>query len=280
MDRIDLHTHTTISDGTMTPSQLVEYAKQKQLKAIAITDHDGIDGVSEAIEAGKKYCIEIVPSIEFGTDYNGTEIHILGHYIDYKDKQLLNIIKDIQQNRHNRNKKMIEKLNSIGFNVNLDELYSITKNQNIVTRAHFALLLLQKGYVKSRDEAFKKYISHGCVAYVPRNLMCAKECIKLIERFKGIPTLAHPTLYKMSMNEIDLLVKDLVESGLKAIEAIYPLHSSQQEGDIKAIAKKYNIKISGGTDFHGANKPNIDLGTGINHNISIPYKVLENLKNK
>lgn len=278
MDRIDLHTHTTISDGTMTPSQLVEYAKQKQLKAIAITDHDGIDGVSEAIKTGQIYGVEIVPSIEFATDYNGTELHILGHYIDYKNEKLLNIIKDIQQNRHNRNKRMIDKLNNIGFDVSIDELYNIAKNKNIITRAHFALLLLEKGYVKSREEAFQKYISPGCVAYVPRNLMSAKDCIKLIQNFKGIPTLAHPTLYKMNIDKIDLLIKDLTESGLKAVEAIYPLHTNQQEGDIKAIARKYNLKISGGTDFHGANKPNIDLGTGINHNISISYKILEDLK--
>lgn len=278
MDKIDLHTHTTISDGTMTPTELIAYAKEKELKAIAITDHDGIDAIEEAIKEAEKYDIEIVPSIEFATDYNGTELHILAHYIDYKNADLLSLIKSIQYNRQNRNEKMIQKLNNLGFDVSVDELYAISKNKNIVTRAHFALLLLQKGYVETRDEAFKKYISAGCPAYVPRNLMSVYECIKLIQKFNGIPTLAHPTLYKMNMHEIELLIKELSEYGLKAVEAIYPLHTKQQEGDIKAIAKKYNLKISGGTDFHGDNKPNIDLGTGINHNITIPYKVLEDLK--
>lgn len=279
MDRIDLHTHTTASDGTFSPNEIVEYAKQKGLKAIAVTDHDTIDGLDEVIKAGSIYNVEIVSGVEFAADYNGTEIHVLGYYIDYEDLNLQNKIKDIKLNRELRNINMIENLKKLGFDVTVEELYNISGSKDIVTRAHFAKLLLKKGYIQTIDEAFKKYISEGCPAYIPRNLMNSQQCIDLILKSKGIATLAHPTLYKMDMDEIDIMVKQLKGYGLQAVEAMYSLYSKEQEMDIKAIAQKYDLKITGGTDFHGKNKPNIDLGSGIDNNLCIPYEILENLRN-
>lgn len=278
MDKIDLHAHSTVSDGTMSPTELVKYAKKKNLKAIALTDHDTIDGIKEAIKAGKKYEVEIIAGIELAGDFNGTELHILGYYIDYKNKYFKNMLEKIKLDRDNRNIKIIEKLKILGFDVSVDELYSIAGSKKIVTRAHFARLLLEKGYVKTKDEAFKKYISDGCPAYVQRKILNSKQCIELLLKSGAIPSLAHPTLYKKTIHEIDLMVKELVSYGLKAIEGIYPLYSKQQTSDIRMIAKKYNIKLSGGSDFHGTNKPNIDLGSGIGNNLNIPYKILEDLK--
>lgn len=278
MDKIDLHVHSTASDGTMSPEEVVAYAKQKGLRAIALTDHDTIDGIEEAIEAGKKYDIEVVPGIEFAADFNNTELHILGYYINYKDDNFKKAVKNIQIDRENRNIEMIKKLNEIGFDVTVEELYSIAGGKEIVTRAHFAKLLLKKGYVNTREEAFKKYISSDCPAYVSRKILNSKQCIELILSVNGIPVLAHPTLYKMTINEIELVTKQLITYGLKGIEGIYSSYSNQQKADIKSIAQNYNIKISGGSDFHGTNKPHIDLGEGINNNISIPYSILKNLR--
>lgn len=278
MDTIDLHVHSTASDGTFSPGDLVKYAHQKHLKAIALTDHDTIDGVDEAIEAGKNYNVEVIPALEFAADYMGHEFHILGLNVDYTNEHFRNTLTTLQQQREDRNKNMIAKLKTLGFDVDVQELYNIAGGKKVVTRAHFAKLLLEKGYVKTRNEAFDKYIGEGCAAYIPRRLLTAEACIKLILEHNGIPVLAHPTLYNMSMHEIDIAVKTLVDYGLIAIEGIYPLYSAQQIGDIKAIAKKYNLKLSGGSDFHGANKPNIDIGTGIGNNISVPYTVWETLK--
>lgn len=280
MDKIDLHLHSTASDGTMSPTEVVAYAKKKNLKAIALTDHDTVDGIAEAIEAGEKYEIEVVAGIELAGDFNNTELHILGYCIDYEDESFKNALEKIKVDRENRNIKIIEKLKVLGFDVSIDELYSIAGGKKIVTRAHFAKLLLKKGYVQTRDEAFKKYISDGCPAYIQRTILNSKQCIELILKAGGIPSLAHPTLYKKTIHEIDLIVKELVVYGLQAIEGIYPLYSKQQTSDIRIIAEKYNIKLSGGSDFHGTNKPDIDLGSGIGNNISVPYKILEDLYNK
>lgn len=280
MDKIDLHLHSTASDGTMSPTEVVAYAKKKNLKAIALTDHDTVDGIAEAIEAGEKYEIEVVAGIELAGDFNNTELHILGYCIDYEDESFKNALEKIKVDRENRNIKIIEKLKVLGFDVSIDELYSIAGGKKIVTRAHFAKLLLKKGYVQTRDEAFKKYISDGCPAYIQRTILNSKQCIELILKAGGIPSLAHPTLYKKTIHEIDLIVKELVVYGLQAIEGIYPLYSKQQTSDIRIIAEKYNIKLSGGSDFHGTNKPDIDLGSGIGNNLSVPYKILEDLYNK
>ncbi len=280
MNKIDLHTHSTASDGTMSPTQLIAYAKEKNLKAIALTDHDTIDGIEEALEASKKYDVEVVPGIEFACKYNNYELHILGFDINYKDEYFNNFINKIKIDRENRNIEMINKLKEVGFNVELEELYTIANAKGTITRAHFAKLLLIKGYVQTKEEAFQKYLLKGCPCYVPRKLLDYKQCIELLLKANGIPVLAHPTLYKMSLHEIEILTNELIKFGLLGIEAIYPLYTSQQEGDLKALAKKYNIKISGGSDFHGDNKKNIDLGTGIGNNINIDYKILEDLRKK
>lgn len=278
MDKIDLHTHSTISDGTLTPIELVAYAKTKGLKAIALTDHDSIDGISEAVEASTKYDLELIPGIEFAVSFKNKEIHILGYFIDYKNDEFKTQLKQTQIDRQNRNLEIIEKLKKIGVEITSEELYSIAGKKNIVSRVHFAKLLLKKGYVNTRDEAFKRYLCEGGKAYVPRKALNALDCINLINTNGGIPVLAHPTLYNLTMNQIELMVKEFIEFGIKGIEAIYSTYSHQQEADLKVIAKKYNLKISGGSDFHGDNKPNIDLGSGISNNLSVPYKILEDLK--
>ncbi|GMQ57862.1 PHP domain-containing protein [Vallitalea sediminicola] len=276
---VDLHVHTTASDGTYEPCELVEYAsKQKDLAAIAITDHDCISGIKEAKESSELYNIEIVSGIEFSTRYNNTEIHLLGLYIDENNLSFVNGLNDIVDARNSRNIQMIEKLNNIGINISLQDVIA-TSNSEVYTRAHFAKALFQKGYVSSMREAFNKYIGNDSPCYVPRDKVTPKMAIELVLSCGGVPILAHPTLYNMDLRQLDALIGELTEIGLLGIEGLYSLYTKSQEKYLKDFADKYDLVISGGSDFHGSNKPNIDLGVG-RGNLEIPYSILETIKSK
>ncbi|OUQ60468.1 phosphoesterase [Tyzzerella sp. An114] len=274
---IDMHTHTTASDGTLTPTELINLAKETGLKAVAVTDHDTVEGIEEALKEGEKVGIEVIPGIEFAAAYEGeTEIHILGFFIDYKNHKLNETLKSIKEARDKRNILMVENLRKIGMNITIDDIIN-EAGGNIITRAHFAAVLEKKGYVKSKNEAFKYFISPGKPGYVRREFITPKMCIETINNAGGVAFLAHPTLYKMSYKQIEKLVSELIEYGLKGIEGEYSTYSDEQEKNIKKIANKFNIMISGGSDFHGGNKPDIKIGTGMG-NLKIPYEYIENIK--
>jgi len=277
---IDLHTHSTFSDGTLTPEEIVLLAKEKGLKAVAITDHDTLDGIDEFMWAGKKHGIETVPGIEFASYYDflgrKVEIHIVGLFIDHNNATIKTATEKIKQQRYERNIKMIEKLTEIGFPMTYDELYEISGCGNC-TRAHYAQLMFKKGYTKTVNEAFDKYISLGLPGHVPRKLITPKEAIEIITAAGGIPVLAHAALYKLDYDAIRKLVKELKVCGLKAMEVMYSTFKPEQEREITRIAKEENLIFSGGSDYHGKNKADIDLGTG-RGNLKIPYTFLEALK--
>lgn len=275
---VDLHVHTTASDGTYEPCELVEYASKKNLSAIAITDHDCISGIKEAKKSSELYNIEIVSGIEFSTKYNNTEIHLLGLYIDENNHSFVNGLNDIVDARNSRNIKMIEKLNNIGINISLQDVIA-TSNSEVYTRAHFAKAMFQKGYVSSMREAFNKYIGNDGPCYVPRDKVTPEMAIELVLSCGGVPILAHPTLYNMDLRQLDTLIGELTEIGLLGIEGLYSLYTKSQEKYLKDFADKYDLVISGGSDFHGSNKPNIDLGVG-RGNLKIPYSILETIKSK
>lgn len=279
MDKyIDLHVHSTVSDGTYSPCELVKYASKKNLSAIALTDHDCIFGIEEAKQCAKEYNIEVISGIEFSTKYNDTEIHILGLYIDETNKDFVKNLDYIVQSREIRNEKMIQKLNDYGLNITMNDVLD-TSDSDIYTRAHFAKALYNKGYVKSLREAFDKYIGNDCPCYVSRTKVTPKLAIDLIRSCKGIPILAHPTLYNMDLRQLDILIKELVNDGLLGIEGLYSLYNKSEVKYIGDFAKKYNLVVSGGSDFHGNNKVNIDLGIG-RGNLKIPYLLLEKIKSK
>ena len=274
---IDMHTHTTASDGTLTPTELINLAKETGLKAVAVTDHDTVEGIEEALKEGEKVGIEVIPGIEFAAAYEGeTEIHILGFFIDYKNHKLNETLKSIKEARDKRNILMVENLRKIGMNITIDDIIN-EAGGNIITRAHFAAVLEKKGYVKSKNEAFKYFISPGKPGYVRREFITPKMCIETINNAGGVAFLAPPTLYKISYKQIEKLVSELIEYGLKGIEGEYSTYSDEQEKNIKKIANKFNIMISGGSDFHGNNKPDIKIGTGMG-NLKIPYEYIENIK--
>lgn len=275
---IDLHVHSTVSDGTLDPCELVEYAAKKNLAAIAITDHDCITGIKEAKKCGEKYDVEVISGIEFSTRYMDTEIHLLGLYVDENNETFVKGLDNIVNSRNSRNLKMIEKLNAYGFNITTEDVIS-TADSDIYTRAHFAKALLNKGYISSLREAFDKYIGNNGPCYVSREKVTPKIAIELIRSCGGVPILAHPTLYNMDLRQLDSLINKLTQFGLLGIEGIYSLYTKSEEKYIKDFADKYNLVISGGSDFHGSNKQNIDLGVGRGQ-LKIPYSLLELIKEK
>lgn len=276
MSCIDLHTHTTFSDGTLTPSELIKYAKQKNIKAIAITDHDNFDGVEEAIKAGKNENIEVISGIEMSTDYNSKEIHIVGIFIDIKNKDFNNALKLLKEKRKKRNLLAIEKLNNLNIDITYEELEKISSNK-IITRAHFAKVLMQKGYISSVKECFNKYMGENKPAYVKREVISPEETISLIKNAGGIAILAHPLLYNFPKEELSKMLVYLKSIGITGMECLYSTHSKEDTEYLTNLAKELNLKISGGSDFHGENKPNLDLGTGYG-TLYVPYEILENLK--
>lgn len=272
MNYIDLHVHSTASDGTLTPIELVDYAISIGQKAIAITDHDTVNGLKEAIEYSKDKDIKIIPGVELSTEYNNKDIHMLGLFIDYNNKAFINKLNHFNQLRMDRNNKMCELLSNLGFNISLDKMYE-KFGDTIITRAHFARYLLDNNYISSMKEAFDKYLSDGCPCYVPKVKCSPYEAIEIIKNANGFPVLAHPLLYNYSLSELDSLVKSFKNSGLIGIEAIYSLNEGDDESNMIRLAQKYDLFITGGSDFHGSNKPDIDLGTG-KGNLKIPYSLL------
>lgn len=274
---IDLHIHTTASDGSLTPSQVVRYAREKGLKAIAITDHDTIHGNEEAMKEGIREGMEVIPGVEISVDYSPGTMHMLGYFIDTDDPTLNEKLTLLQDSRADRNPRIIEKLNKLGLALTYDEVVQASGGGQ-VGRPHMAQVLLEKGYVKSIKEAFDKYLGKGAPAYLDKFRLGAAEAISMISDAGGIPVLAHPfTLYCKSSEELDALVKNLVHQGLQGLEVYYSEHDKRQMSSYQLLAKRYHLSITGGSDFHGKNMKGIDLGTG-RGNLKIPYTVLDNLK--
>lgn len=278
MEYIDLHVHTNASDGSLSPKELVDYAISKNLYAIAITDHDTIAGVEEAINYSNLINstinkLKVIPGVELSAAYNGQDIHILGLNIDYNNQYFKDKLIEFRNLRNARNEKMLKLLRAAGFDFS-DEMISNRFGNSVITRAHYAILMVERGYVKDKDTAFKKYLNKDCPCYVPRTMISVEDAVKLITTASGKPILAHPYLYKLSETELDELVCKLKNAGLLGIEAIYSTHSKEDQEKLILLAKKYNLNITGGSDFHGTAKPNLDLGTGYG-NLKIPKEILE-----
>ncbi len=276
MPYIDLHTHTTYSDGTFTPTELIDYAAKKELKAIAITDHDNFDGVSEAVACGEKKHIEVISGIEMSTDFEEKEIHIVGLFINTNDEDFNSALTALKEKRKKRNKLALEKLQNLGINITYKELENTSKNK-IITRAHFAKVLMEKKYVSSVKECFEKYMGEGKPAYVKREVISPEETIHLITKAGGIAILAHPLLYNFTDEKLKKAIQYLKSIGLKGMECIYSTHTKEDVEYTKNLAQKYDLLISGGSDFHGDNKPGLDLGVGYG-NLYVPYDILETIK--
>lgn len=273
---IDLHTHSTESDGTYTPEELMKLAKDAGLSAIALTDHDTIGGIEKARPAAKELGLELVPGIELSTDHQGMEIHILGFYIDETNPEFLGKLKEFVVNRETRNEKMAVLLQKEGFDITMDDLYRENPD-SVITRAHFARYLVEHGFVKDRETVFKKYLGDGCRCCVPREKITPFEAIRLIQLGGGLAFFAHPVLCHMNHDQLRSFIKSLKEAGLTGLEAIYSMNSPGDERNMLKFAEEFDLLVTGGSDFHGANKPHIQLGTG-RGNLRIPYEILEKIK--
>ena len=275
---IDLHVHTTASDGSLTPSQVVRYAKEKGLQAIAITDHDTIEGNEEALQAGKAEAIEVIPGVEISVDHSPGSMDMLGYFINTKDATLKEKLSLLQSSRADRNPKIIEKLNELGLAITYNEVVEVSGGGQ-VGRPHIAQVLKQKGYIQSIQEAFDKYLGSGCPAYSEKFRLTPENAIAMIVNAGGIPVLAHPfTLKGMSLDELETLLKKLTAQGLQGLEVYSANHNQRQISQYLSLAEKCNLVITGGSDFHGKNTDGTDLGTG-KGNMKIPYSLLESLKN-
>jgi predicted metal-dependent phosphoesterase TrpH len=273
----DLHLHTTASDGTMSPAELVRYAKAKGLKVIAITDHDTIEGLPEGIQEGNKVGLEVIPGVELSADAATGTMHLLGYYIDPACAELADKLRVLQQARMERNLSMVEKLRGLGIPLELSEVKAAPEEGQI-GRPHFAYTMVQKGYAQNIQDAFDRYLGKGRPAYVEKFRFSPAEAIHFIRKAGGITVLAHPfTLKQAEPEDFEALIRELKEKGLDGIEVYYPEHSDGQKRLYRDVAQKYGLVISAGSDFHGLNKDAADLGEGYGDR-KLTYGLVEALK--
>lgn len=277
MKYIDLHVHSNVSDGTFTPSDLVKEAQRCNLSAFALTDHDTTAGVAEAMAAAKNTEVEVIAGAEISAAYKNKDIHILGLLIDPDSPALNASLQQALKERDARNEKMANNLAAAGLSISMADLRDFFPPNTVFTRAHFAKYLLETGQIGSIADAFNKYLHADSPYYVPRKYITPEQTIALIKRAGGIPVLAHPLIYHLPEQELDSLIKRLKESGLLGIEVFYSNNMGFDEGILRRYANKYDLLPTGGSDFHGSNKPQISLGTG-RGNLKIPYSVLDKLK--
>ena len=277
MKYIDLHVHSTVSDGTFTPTELVAEAKRCNLSAFALTDHDTIRGFEEAKKASEGSGIEVIPGVEISAAYKKKDIQILGLLIDPNYEPLKRSLDAALLERDQRNAKMAQNLAAGGLDIDIERLTAAFSPGTVLTRAHFAKFLLETKQIKSMNEAFEHYLNADGPYYVPREYISPENAIKLIKQAGGIPVLAHPLVYHLPEEELDALIARLKDAGLEGLEVFYSSNTGFDEGIVRRYANKYHLIMTGGSDFHGANKPHISMGSG-KGNLKIPYSVLENLK--
>ncbi len=278
---IDLHIHSTASDGSLAPIEILKLAQDLNLGAIAITDHDTIAGTKDAIASGIPHSLKFLTGVEISAapppsfPISGS-LHILGYAIDLDDAFLNQTLSVLQESRKNRNPRILELLSNLGIELTLDEVrHEVGECQ--LGRPHIAQLMVARGFVKSVDEAFKSYLANGKPAYVEKYRIDCAKAIEMIINAGGIPVLAHPYLIPLkSEKTLEALIMRLKEMGLRGIESYYPEHPPSLITRYNALANRYNLVITGGTDFHGAIKPEIKMGSGTG-DLYIPYRIYENL---
>lgn len=264
---IDLHTHTKGSDGDNTPQELIDLAISKNIKVLAITDHDTICSINDAVEYAKNKDILLIPGIEIEAQTEKGQMHILGLFIDYKSEELKQKLVMIEEGRNNRNAKFIKEFKKLGFDVTEEELKEVS-NGKIVGKPHFAKIFLKKKYIKEKEEMFKEYFNKSPFKEIPKACYSPKEVIEIIKRANGIAILAHPQTLKLSDNELKEKIMELKKYGLDGIECYHSKQTTEQMIKYSKIAIELNLIITKGSDYHGPiTKKHIELGTGMNDNI-------------
>lgn len=274
---IDLHSHTTASDGDHSPTELIAHAKEIGLTAIAVTDHDTLAGLEEAIEAGQRYGVEVVPGIELSAEIDYGQCHILGLLVEPDSQIVRNRLDEVLNNRRLRNEKIMAKIRAHGVDATLEEVEAESGGE-VVARPHFAKVLLKKGFVASMQEAFDKHLTPGGTFYVDRVRLSPEECIALIHQAGGVAILAHPNNLKRDPIATEAKIRELMAVGLDGFEARYNLHTPEENRYYLELAERLGAVTSGGSDFHGATvKPKVFLGH-VEGELPAPHAVLETLK--
>lgn len=260
MSFVDLHTHSTASDGSFPPAEVVRLAKDAGLKALALTDHDTTDGLEEAVAAGQELGVEVIPGVEISAQFTDDTMHILGYFIDFRDGKLAERLAVLKQARKERNPKIVAKLNALGVSITMEQVDRLSGGGQ-VGRPHIARALLESGYVKSMQQAFDIYLKNGGKAYVEKYRFPPGEAMDMIRQAGGIPVLAHPfTLGLGSAAALKEVLQDLKAQGLAGVEIFYAEHTPEQEALYLKLARELGLLVTGGSDFHGDNKPDTGLG--------------------
>lgn len=279
--RIDLHIHSTASDGTLTPPEIVTLAQNLHLGAIAITDHDTLDGSKDALSFGISPSVKFLTGVEISAEPPPSfscagSFHILGYAIDVDHSDLNHKLLMLRDSRTRRNPRILRRLSRLGIDIALEEVLSLAEGSQL-GRPHIAQLMVEKGYVHTIDAAFDEYLGHGKPAYVDRFRFECEDTIKAILNAGGIPVLAHPLLMGIKENELlEDLIAVMADMGLRGIEAYYPEHTKELTVYYSRLARRYNLLITGGTDFHGDIKPEIKMGTG-RGDFFVPFELYEKL---
>ena len=273
---VDLHVHSNVSDGTLSPKEVVKHASDIGVTVMALTDHDTVAGIGEASEAAKHYEIELIPGIEISAGFRNRDIHILGYFIDINNAEFNSVLEKAWIKREERNLKIAERFLKYDIALDLDAIKKIS-GSSVITRAHFARWLVDNGYCRSNSEVFEKYLGNDCPCYVPRDYMTRETAVKAILSAGGVPVLAHPMLYGLNSCEVDTLVGELKEMGLKGIETYYSSNMGMDEQIVRGLAEKHGLIMTGGSDYHGDNKPGLEIGIGRSDSLRVPMKCAEDL---
>lgn len=257
-ERYDLHTHTTYSDGTYSVEELLKRAKYVGIKGIAITDHDTMEGVPEGKEIAQELGLKFIPGIEFSCSYQGYEIHILGYFLNEKSEELASKLIELKKSRKERNEKIVKKLNDLGLKITMEEIEKEATG-TIVSRAHICNVMMNKGFVYSKGEAFKQYLGRKGIAYVEKGSSDPIEIIKLIKKCGGASALAHPSLICDSRERTEKILDILLEAGLDGLEVEYSSYTSKETKYYRELATKKGLLKVGGSDFHGGNRVGVDI---------------------
>jgi len=273
--RVDLHAHTTASDGSLRPTKLVAMAGERGLAALAVTDHDTTAALDEAAAAAAQHGIELVSGIELNVEHPG-RFHLLGYLFDPNEDRLSHRLTYLQEYRASRNDRMIEKMQAGGLPITLADVIA-EAGGGLIGRPHMALALMRKGIVKSTQEAFDRFLADGGPYHVPKEKVTPEEGIRLIRQAGGVPVVAHPTTLRLAPDALEAELRKLKDIGLGGIECYYSQHTPEQQQEFVDIARRLDLVATGGSDFHGASKPHVYLG-GVVDGRGVPYAVLEALR--
>jgi len=262
----DLHIHTDRSDGILPPEQIVLKANKAGLSAVSITDHDTLDGIEPAFSAGKRHNVEIIPGLELSAEYNGEELHILGYFVDWQNQALIERLQIFRDARNERALKIMDKLKLLGVDIEHNEVFRITE-LDYIGRPHLAAAIVKNGYADTISDAFDKFLGNNAPAYIPKMAFSPSEAIKMILDSDGIPVWGHPGTLKEDV------LKELISYGLMGIEAYHSYNSNQLTDYYYDIARKNNLLVTGGSDFHGFENSRRSLG-----DMRLPYEYVEELK--